>query len=307
MTLTPQMRTQIDDTLREHPVVLFMKGRRRMPQCGFSARVVELLDQFLPEYHTINVLESQEIREGMKVYSEWPTFPQLYVRGQFVGGADIVGAMYESGELAQVLGAKVEAVAAPNIQISALAAEALLQTLRESGEAAVRVIIDPNFRTSLDLDAAGKLDLQLSVGGVPLVMDRATAQRAAGLSIDFVAGEMGGFKIENPNEPPRVKGISASELKRRMDAREGFELIDVRTPDEYATARILGAKLMDEAVREYLDGLSKDTVLVFMCHSGQRSAAAAQRYLGQGFKRVYNLMGGIDAWSREVDPKVPRY
>lgn len=97
-------RKRIEDILKSHKVVLFMKGDRRMPQCGFSATVVQILDQFLPEYATVNVLEDPEIREGIKEYASWPTIPQLYVDGEFQGGCDIVREMYENGELEKVLG-----------------------------------------------------------------------------------------------------------------------------------------------------------------------------------------------------------
>ena len=80
-------------------VVLFMKGTRHGPQCGFSAQVVQILDTMLPEYTTVNVLEDPEVRQGIKEFSSWPTIPQLYVRGEFVGGCDIITEMYQSGEL----------------------------------------------------------------------------------------------------------------------------------------------------------------------------------------------------------------
>src|SRR5687768_3053043 len=93
-------RERIDRLVKTHDVVLFMKGTRGAPQCGFSARVVDLLDEYVPDYETVNVLADPEIREGIKEYSSWPTIPQLYVRGNFVGGCDIVTEMGQSGELA---------------------------------------------------------------------------------------------------------------------------------------------------------------------------------------------------------------
>ncbi len=96
-------RARIDGLVKDHCVLLFMKGNRQRPQCGFSATVVQILDTLLPEYRTVNVLEDPEIREGIKEYSSWPTIPQLYLGGEFQGGCDIVIEMYESGELAQKL------------------------------------------------------------------------------------------------------------------------------------------------------------------------------------------------------------
>ena len=88
-----------------HPVVLYMKGTPQAPQCGFSANAVAMLKACgVKDVFTVNVLENAEIRQGIKTYANWPTIPQLYVKGEFVGGADIMGEMYESGELHKLLG-----------------------------------------------------------------------------------------------------------------------------------------------------------------------------------------------------------
>ncbi len=98
----------VKDKIREqvtgHPVVLYMKGTPQFPQCGFSATVAEILKRSgVDDYLAVNVLEDPEIRQGIKAYANWPTVPQLYVKGEFVGGCDILREMYESGELEQVL------------------------------------------------------------------------------------------------------------------------------------------------------------------------------------------------------------
>ena len=92
-------KSQIDTIVQGSPVVLFMKGSRHFPQCGFSATVVEILGQYVPKFETVNVLSSPELRDGIKEYSSWPTIPQLYVKGEFVGGADIIREMFENEEL----------------------------------------------------------------------------------------------------------------------------------------------------------------------------------------------------------------
>jgi monothiol glutaredoxin len=89
----------IQKTVEEHPVVLFMKGVPEQPQCGFSALVVQVLDHLGVDFAGVNVLSSDELRQGIKAYSNWPTIPQLYVKGEFVGGCDIVKEMFQSGEL----------------------------------------------------------------------------------------------------------------------------------------------------------------------------------------------------------------
>jgi len=104
MSLDDQTRAQIDSIIASDRVVLFMKGNRQFPQCGFSATVVQILDSVVPEYTTVDVLSAPAIREGIKEYSTWPTIPQLYVGGEFLGGCDIVREMYSTGELQQKLG-----------------------------------------------------------------------------------------------------------------------------------------------------------------------------------------------------------
>ncbi|HBF31384.1 Grx4 family monothiol glutaredoxin [Rhizobium sp.] len=89
----------IDNELKSNDVVLFMKGTPQFPQCGFSGQVVQMLDYLGVDYKGINVLSDMEIREGIKTYSNWPTIPQLYVKGEFIGGCDIVREMFQAGEL----------------------------------------------------------------------------------------------------------------------------------------------------------------------------------------------------------------
>lgn len=94
---------RIQKQINESPVVLYMKGDAAFPQCGFSAAVVQILSQIGVAFKDINVLEDNEIREGIKIFTDWPTIPQLYVKGEFIGGCDIVREMYETGELQQLL------------------------------------------------------------------------------------------------------------------------------------------------------------------------------------------------------------
>ncbi|MBU3719982.1 MAG: Grx4 family monothiol glutaredoxin [Burkholderiaceae bacterium] len=99
-----EVKEFIQKTVTDHPVVLFMKGTAQFPQCGFSGRAVQLLKACdVKNVVTVNVLEDDDIRQGVKDFSNWPTIPQLYVGGEFVGGADIMGEMYESGELKKML------------------------------------------------------------------------------------------------------------------------------------------------------------------------------------------------------------
>jgi len=97
------VQAHIKQTVTENPVVLYMKGTPSFPQCGFSARATSILKALGVQFHSVNVLMEPEVRQGIKDFANWPTIPQLYVNGEFVGGSDIMGEMYESGELAKVV------------------------------------------------------------------------------------------------------------------------------------------------------------------------------------------------------------
>lgn len=98
------LQTRIESTLSQAPVVLFMKGTKMFPQCGFSAKVVDILKQQAVDFRDVNILTDPELRQGLKEYANWPTFPQLYVNGKLVGGCDIITSLHESGQLGEVLG-----------------------------------------------------------------------------------------------------------------------------------------------------------------------------------------------------------
>ncbi len=97
--MSDEIHSSIDNAVKGNDVLLFMKGTPTFPQCGFSSVVVQVLDYLGVEYQAVNVLDDQNVREGIKAYSNWPTIPQLYVKGEFVGGCDIVKEMFEEGEL----------------------------------------------------------------------------------------------------------------------------------------------------------------------------------------------------------------
>jgi monothiol glutaredoxin len=301
-----ELKREIDDLLQSNQVVLFMKGSKSFPQCGFSATVVGILKEAgVREFKDINILSRADLRDGMKEYASWPTFPQLYVKGEFVGGCDIIKELYANGELFEVLGKEKPEVKLPSVRISD-AAKRALESAREDQEGALRIEITPQFEYALSIDEPKPTDLKVDAGGFIILFDRQSASLADGLAIDFLDSEGGGFKIENPNEPARVKQISVKQLKQLLE--QGvLELFDVRTENEREKAKITGAQHFDQAAQEKLKQLAKDTPLYFHCHHGGRSQQAAEHYLRQGFKEVYNVAGGIDAWSQEVDSSVARY
>ena len=104
--MSDAVTTRIEHEIAQNPVMLYMKGTAMFPQCGFSARVVQILSHLGVKFATANVLEDPELREGIKQFSQWPTVPQLYVKGEFVGGCDIVTEMFQAGELEQLLAEK---------------------------------------------------------------------------------------------------------------------------------------------------------------------------------------------------------
>lgn len=302
---------RIRQLIEENEVVLFMKGTRTAPQCGFSARVVDILDEYLDDYVTVDVLADPALREGIKAFSNWPTIPQLYVRAKFVGGSDIVHEMVKSGELGDVLGRTPIELVQPEVRITAPARAAFLrfwETDGETDEPVVRLTIGSDWEALLDLDEERDGDVVLELEELALVMTRSTAKRAHGVVIDFVErGAEVGFKVENPNKPPMVKQLTVGELDDWIKNGKPHLLLDVRTPEERATAKIEPSELLDESLRGKLDELDREKTIVCYCHRGGRSQRAAEHLLRMGFRDVHNLQGGIDAWSLHVDPNVPRY
>jgi monothiol glutaredoxin len=308
MSLDSATRERIASLVASDRVVLFMKGARDAPQCGFSRTVTGLLDRLVPEYTTVDVLSDPEIREGVKTFSSWPTIPQLYVDEQFVGGCDIVTEMFASGELQQLLGVAVPEKAAPRITVTEKAAAALKRVgAGDDEQRTLHLSVDARFQNGLWFGPPEEGDVRVESRGIALHLDLLSAGRADGLVLDAEEGPGGpSFRIDNPNAP-RVRSMSVQELKRRLDAGEPLRLFDVRTPEEQAKARIEGARAVDEALVRELESLDRRTPLVFHCHHGGRSQAAAEHFAQLGFHEVYNVEGGIDAWSREIDPRVPRY
>lgn len=304
-------RSQIDGLVKNNRVVLFMKGSRHFPQCGFSATVAKILDGYLPKYETVNVLSSAEIRDGIKEYSSWPTIPQLYIDGKFVGGCDIVKELDATGELGKLLGsekaekappAKVEP---PTVKVTDEAKTAILAARKEAGGDPLRVAIGPRHDYDLFFEEKHAGDVTVDVDGITFVFDAESAARAGELSISMVDGT--GFRIDSSKAPPRPKSMSASELKKALDTdAKHVYLVDVRPDMERKLASIPGHKPLDPNMLEEMTALPSDMRVVVYCHSGQRSRGVAEQLVARGVKNVFNLEGGVDAYSG-VDSSIPRY
>ncbi len=308
MSLAPTTRTRIETLLQQNPVVLFMKGSPQAPQCGFSAAASGMLNELLPDYATVNVLEDAEIREGIKQYGNWPTIPQLYVKGELVGGADIIQSMYNSGELQELFGLSKPDRTPPQITITDKAAAAIRNALVDAEPGlALHLTIDARFQPQFHLGEPGDGEIRAESNGIDILMDLGTAQRARGIRIDWAETMQGaGLAIDNPNAPVAVKEMSVQELKARLDAKD-ITVVDVRPPDEREQARLAEPfRTLDDGIGALAD-LAKDAPIAFLCRTGARSARAAEQFRAHGYTKVYNVTGGINAWAREIDTSLTTY
>ncbi|MFK2902785.1 Grx4 family monothiol glutaredoxin [Dyella ginsengisoli] len=307
MSLDPATRERIQSLLSAHRVVLFMKGNRQQPMCGFSAAATNTLNELLPDYHTVNVLEDPEIREGIKIYGEWPTIPQLYVDGELVGGSDIIRQMYTSGELHTLFGAAAPDRTPPEITITDKAAEMIRQGTASATGVAIHLEIGPDYSAGFQLAPAGDHDIVAESNGLTIHFDPASAQRAKGIVIDWVSTVQGeGLSLKFPGAQ-EIKSLTVQELQQRLAAGD-LTLIDVRPASGRAQAAPLAqARVLEDEGYDALAALPKDTPIAFICHHGMSSRGVAERFAAHGFSQVFNVEGGMDAWAAEIDSGVPRY
>lgn len=307
------VHARIQQLIDTHDVVLFMKGDPAMPQCGFSASAVDELRTIGVDFAdaavtTVNVLEQLDIRQGIKSFSDWPTIPQLYVKQEFVGGSDIIRQSAASGELHGMLGIAFTPPKAPEITVTD-AMKAAVAGAEGEGPTALRLVVGAGFRYQIGFDEQKPGDFVVASNGIQILVDASSARKADGITLDFEDGPQGGVVIDNPNEPPKVRQLSVQGLQKMLAEGADIRLFDVRSDEERATALLSdkAEQLTPEKAAEVEAIADKSTVLVFHCHHGGRSQQAASYFLSKGFRKVYNVEGGIDAWSMFVDPTVPRY
>jgi monothiol glutaredoxin len=307
MTLSDSTREKIEGLVRQNRVVLFMKGTPQAPMCGFSSKTVGLLDSILDDYTSVDVLEDQKIRDGIKVYGNWPTIPQLYIDGELVGGCDIVTAMFNSNELHDLLGVEAPDRTPPEVTITDAAAEKILEAMAGHEGIGLHFAIDAGFQSQFNVAPAEGHEIKVEANGITLLFDLASAQRARGAVVDWAATMQGeGLTIKLPLAPEPVYQMSVTELKEKLD-NNSVILIDVRGSEECALASLDAARPMNSDTMTEIEAMPKDTPLAFICHVGNRSQVAAEHFRKNGYSNVSNVVGGIDAWSKEVDPKVPQY
>lgn len=307
MSLATAVHDRIDQLVKNNPVVLFMKGTPQQPMCGFSARTISALNSVLPDYTTFNVLDDEEVREGIKAYGNWPTIPQLYINGELVGGCDIIVSMLNSGELHQQLGLAAPDRTPPEITLTDAAAEKIRQAMHGHDGVALHFAVDSGWESQFNLAPLQGGEIISQSNGVDIAMDIATAQRAKGAVIDWVKVMTGeGLSVSLPGAPPPVKEITVTELAEKLASGQ-ITLVDVRDADERAQSSIAAAQPLNDDSMQTLNKLPHDTELAFICHYGKSSLGAAEHFRKQGFTHVYNVKGGMEAWSQEVDSTIPRY
>ena len=277
MELTEAVKGKIENYVKGNRVVLFMKGTRQSPMCGFSTKTVAALDSILPDYLAVNVLDDPDIREGIKVYGNWPTIPQLYVDGELLGGCDIVLSMLNSGELHQQLGVEAPDRSPPEITVTPEAAAKIGEAMDGHDGIGLHFQVDANWNSQFNLAPPEGHEIVAESNGLKVYMDLATAQRARGAVIDWVSTMQGeGLAIDLPEA-------------------------------ERARAALEGALALDRETMARLEAMPKDTGLAFLCHHGNSSQGAAEYFRRKGFTDVNNVAGGINAWALEIDPSVPTY
>lgn len=309
MSLDSATRSRIDNLLSQHRVVLFMKGTREAPRCGFSAKAVSLIRDLAPGFVSVDVLADEAIRSGIKEYGNWPTIPQLYVDRELIGGSDIIQGMVASGELHQLLGAEAPDRTPPSIRITPKAAQAIQSGMGDADGLGLHLAIDDRWQARFELAEAGGHEVVAEDAGIRILMDPTTARRAEGMEIDWQESfQGGGLSIRLPQAPPPVRGLDVEALSQLLETERAPLVVDIRPEAERMRAPFPESHaVLDGNTLKSLESLPKDRPLAFLCHFGNSSRQAAEHFRNLGFREVYNIDGGIDAWATQIDNTVTRY
>ncbi len=309
MSLSEKIKNQIKDYINREKVALFMKGTQSNPKCSFSANIVQILNNFITEYLSIDVLENNKIRQGIKIYSNWPTIPQLYIDQKFIGGNDIVSQMYKNGELSKYFDLKINNNLIPKIQISNLAQQALKEaSATYDNPKYLRLRINAKFEHSLSFQNKNEEDIIIKSNNINLIIDPISKSRSNGIKIDYKKlKSTEGFKIENPNSPPEIKKINVFELKKKFDNNESIIVFDVRTKEEWDITHLNNTLFFNDYPKNKLKQIDKSHPIAFLCHHGQRSKRIAETFRTKGFTNIFNVIGGISEWSSKINNKIDKY
>ena len=296
--MNEQIKNEIENLVNNNACVLFMKGNPKHPQCGFSSNTVNILQELVGEdFAFCNVLEDQNIREGIKEYGNWPTIPQLYINKELVGGNDIVTEMYNTGELQTMLGLPQPQREPAEIAITDVARQNIMNGIKDIGSHVLKLSIDSQFNTRFSIEEPKGYELISEIGDIKIYMDIGTAKRANGIEIDWVEDLQGaGLVINNPNQPKEINQLSKNDLIKGMEKGVYKHIYDVRSEQQFSVQSIAGSKRLDKENMQKIETLAKDTPLVFVCSVGNTSQGACDFYRKKGFTNVNNLVGGIANW-----------
>jgi monothiol glutaredoxin len=296
--MNEEVRNKIENLVTNNNCLLFMKGNPQHPQCGFSSNTVNILKELLGDnFDFFNVLEDQEVREGIKEYGNWPTIPQLYINKELVGGNDIVTEMYNTGELQSMLDLPQPERVSANISISDKAKQNIMSGIKDIGSHVLMLSIDNQFNTRFSIEEPKGYEIVSDVGDIKIYMDIGTAKRANGIEIDWVEDLQGaGLVINNPNQPKEVNQLSKEEFNKGLEKGVYKHIYDVRSEDQFKAQSIPGSKRLDKENMQEIETLDKDTPLVFVCSVGNTSQGACNFYRKKGFSNINNLVGGVANW-----------
>ncbi len=294
MAVTPN--EQVEAAISSDDVVVFMKGTREAPSCGFSAQIVEVLNHLLPNYSTFDVRNDPLLRQAVKSRSGWPTFPQLYIRGEFVGGSDIAKELFVTGELAARLGLARTELPDPELRVSRPALDALERLA--AGEP-IRLELDAQGDANLSVSTKQPSDIEIPVERVRFVLDVLTASRVDGLRIDYVS-EPGGFVLTRPT----TVGLSAPQVAEMLASEQNAPLlVDCRTLAEFRQATLPKAEHLTRDLLHSLSTGAEGRRVVFFCRNGNRAQNVAEHFSIMWAKPALYLKGGLEGWIAPISER----
>lgn len=309
-------RDSIATIVKDEKLLIFAKGTREAPRCGFSARAIDVIARLGKPFKVVNILEDPTLRPALVEFSQWPTSPQVFLDGELLGGSDIVQELFESGELQQKVAksfgdAPAPAPEKPPVSITPEA----LAKVREFMETAndklrLHVNVSNGERTyALEIDTyshAGQ-DLSYTINGITVVHARAMRPLFNALEVSWVSkDDSEGFAVREVGQAPALPvpfEIKRDELESllKSDAKAGLEsslkIVDVREDEEWAeghgegTIHLALSRLEKEWEQK---GLEKSDTIIMVCRSGNRSGQATKAFRDRfGFAKTRNLVGGI--------------